>query len=140
MNNHISWLGTPESRIISIRKFRQYIDELPFEKAVDLTRENWNSGPRINKPHFDIAKVEEWPTPWDLFSQNTFCANSQALGFFYTLVLSEHGKQHDIKLAITEDIIFGEQPLIIMDNEPIQDLAVSCMIGQNDIKNKLGRD
>ena len=59
--------------------------------------------------HFDISKVEQWPTPWDLFSQTTFCINSQALGTFYTLLLSNHSKNHDIKLAIIEDVIQGEK-------------------------------
>ena len=80
MNDKIQWLGTPESRILSIRKFRKYIDNLPFEKAVTLTRENWQAGPRINKFQFDISKVDECPTPWNLFSQNIFCSNSQEIG------------------------------------------------------------
>jgi hypothetical protein len=137
MEASIAWLGTPESRIISIRKFRKYIDSLPFEKAVVLTRENWESGPRINKLQFDISKVDEWPTPWDLFGQNIFCANAQTLGTFYTLILSNHSKNHDIKLAIIEDIIGGEQPAIVLDNCPIKE-TVSTVIGQSDIKNKLG--
>ena len=138
MTDKIQWLGTPESRIISIRKFRKYIDNLPFDKAVILTKENWDSGPRINKPHFDISKVEEWPTPWDLFGQSTFCSNSQALGTFYTLVLSEHGKQHDIKLVIIEDIIQGEKAAIVLDNYPLNDLNISSVVRPEDIKNKLG--
>jgi len=133
----IQWLGTPEARIISIRKFRQYIDGLPFDKAVQLTRENWDSGPRIKKLQFDISKIVEWPTPWDLFGQNIFCANAQALGFFYTLVLSEHSKKHDIKLAIIEDVIMGEKPAIVLDNCPIME-TVSAVYGSVDIKEKLG--
>ena len=134
----IQWLGTPESRIISIRKFRKYIDSLPFEQAVKLIRENWDSGPRINKPHFDISKVEEWPIPWDLFSQTTFCINSQALGTFYTLVLSEHAKSHDIKLVIIEDVIQGEKAAIVLDDYPLDNLVISNVITVNDIKQKLG--
>lgn len=138
MSDKIAWLGTPESRIISIRKFRKYIDTLPFEDAVVLIKENWDSGPRINKPHFDISKVDEWPTPWDLFGQTTFCINSQALGTFYTLLLSEHGKQHDIKLAIIEDIIQGEKAAIVLDDYPLTDYNVSSIVKREDIKHKLG--
>lgn len=138
MNDQITWIGTPEARIISIRKFRKYIDGLPFEKAVSLTQKNWNSGPRINKPHFDISKVDEWPTPWDLFGQPTFCSNSQALGTFYTLILSGHGKEHDIKLAIIEDVIQGEKAAIVLDNFQLTNYNVSTMVGPLDIKHKLG--
>ena len=137
MKESIRWLGSPESRILSIRNFRKYIERLPFDQAVMLTRENWQSGPRINKLQFDISKVEEWPTPWDLFGQSIFCANSQILGVFYTLILSEHSKQHNIKLAIIEDIIQGEKPAIVLDNFPLKE-TVSTVITPSDIKVKLG--
>ena len=140
IGDSIQWLGSPESRIISIRKFRKYIDDLPFDKAVKLTSENWNSGPKINKLCFDISKVEDWPTPWDLFGQSTFCANSQILGTFYTLVLSKHNKSHDIKLAIVEDIIQGERPLLITDDLPLNELMISCVVKPENIKTKLGVD
>lgn len=134
----ISWLGTPESRILSIRRFRKYIDNLPFEKAVELTKKNWESGPLVNKEQFDIANVEEWPTPWDLFSQPTFCKHAQALGVFYTLLLSDHAKEHDIAFAVIEDVVFGEKPAIIFDNFPLTDMNVSCIMKWNDVKHKLG--
>jgi hypothetical protein len=140
MTNTIAWLGSPESRIISIRKFRQYINTLPFEEAVEETRKNWNAGPKINKPHFDISNVNDWPTPWDLFGQSTFCVNSQALGTFYTLILSDHIKQHDIKLAIIEDVILGEKISFIIDNYPTTGLIISSIIEPSDIKSKLGEE
>lgn len=139
-NDRIAWLGTPESRIISIRKFRKYIDTLPFEQAVELIKSNWESGPKINKPKFDISNIKYWPTPWDLFSQTTFCINSQALGTFYTLLLSEHGKHHEIKLAIIEDIIQGEKVTIVLDNYSLSDYNVSTIVRREDIIDKLGID
>jgi hypothetical protein len=138
MIDKIQWLGTPESRIISIRKFRKFIDNLPFEKAVMLTQQNWNSGPHINKLHFDISKVDDWPTPWDLFGQSTFCSNSQILGIFYTLLLSEHSKQHNIKLAISEDVIQGEKVNIVFDNYPLDNLNISSIVTKENLKTKLG--
>ena len=138
MTAQISWLGTPEARILSIRKFRQYIDKLPFDQAISETSQNWKSGPKVIKPKFDISKVNEWPTPWDLFSQSTFCANSQAVGTFYTLILSEHAKDHDIKMAIIEDIINGEKPALIFDNFSLTGLDISLIINKKDITNKLG--
>ena len=101
----IAWLGTPESRILSIRQFRKYIDSLSFEDAVKFTQKTWDSGPRVNKLHFNIGDINDWPSPWELFSQQTFCKNSQALGVFYTLIMSEHSKKHDIKLAILNDVV-----------------------------------
>ena len=134
----IQWLGSPESRILSIRKFRKYIDGLSFEDAVKITQQNWESGPRVNKLHFNITDIDDWPTPWDLFSQQTFCKNSQALGVFYTLIMSDHAKKHDIKLAILNDVIQGECVANIFDNKYPSDWSVSNMIRPADIKIKLG--
>ncbi len=120
MKNEILWLGTPESRILSIRKFRKYIDTIPFEQAVKLTQENWNAGPRINKLNFDISNVDSWPTPWDLFGQTVFCPNSQILGAFYTLSLSNHAKNHKIELIIKQDIL-GGVPNIAIDLDTLSD-------------------
>lgn len=136
----IAWLGTPESRILSIRKFRKYIDSLTFEDAITITQKNWESGPRVNKLHFNIADVNDWPTPWDLFSQQTFCKNSQALGVFYTLIMSDHAKDHDIKLAILNDVVRGECVANIYDNKYPSDWDISNIIRSDDIKIKLGEE
>ena len=138
MTEKISWLGNPEARILSIRKFRKYIDTLPFDQAVRYTFENWNMGPRINSYHFDIANVEEWPTPWNLFAQTTFCRNSQILGSFYTLILSSHNKDHVIKLIIFEDDPWQEYNTdIVFDNNEIDEKIIR-IITATDIKEKLG--
>ena len=137
---NIQWLGTPESRILSIRKFRKYIDNLKFEDAVSLTQKNWESGPRVNKLHFNIAEVNDWPTPWDLFSQQTFCKNSQALGIFYTLIMSDHAKDHDIQLAVIDDVVRGECIALVVDNCYPHNWSISNMIKKEDVKVKMGVD
>ncbi len=137
----IAWLGTPESRILSIRKFRKEIDHLPFEEAVTLTQKLWEGGPGINKISLDLTNVDAWPTPWDLFGQSAYCANAQVLGAFYTLVLSDHAKVHNIELAIVQDILAGDQGRIVFDDLPLTDLTNSTIItkvGTQDIKEKLG--
>lgn len=138
MVDKISWLGSPEARIINIRKFRQYINTLPFKKAIVETKKNWDAGPRINNSSFHISNIDSWPTPWDLFSQSFFSIEDQTLGIFYTLLLSDHAKMHSIKLAIAEDIIQGEKPVIVIDNYPLTNYNISAIITENTIKNKLG--
>jgi hypothetical protein len=134
----IQWLGTPEARIISIRKFRNYINSLEFKDAVAITKEKWESGPYINKSYFNIYNIEEWPTPWNLFGQSVYCKNSQLLGIFYTLIMSKHSKHHNIKLVISKDIIYGENVLIICDDELNEKLNISAVFTSEDIKSKLG--
>ena len=139
VNDKIKWLGKPEARILSIRKFRQFINTLPFDDAAKLTQKNWMSSPRINNFQFDLTNVNSWPNPWELFSQQIFCANSQVLGAFYTLLLSEHAKEHDISLVVLDDVISGIQGAIVCDDYPIgNEFKVVNTVTSKDISNKLG--
>lgn len=138
MTSQIQWLGSPESRILNIREFRKFIDTLPFEEAVKVTQKNWEAGPKINKDQFEIGNVERWPNPWELFAQNMFCANAQALGSFYCLTLSKHRNEHDIAIAIVNDIVMGERAELVLDNCPLSNVDVVDIIRTKDIHEKLG--
>lgn len=133
----IAWLGKPETRIISIRKFRQYIDTVPYEDAVKLVQKNWNNSPKIKKNQFDLQNIKQWPSPWELFSQSIFCSNSQVVGAFYTLLLSDHAKTHDISLAIIDDVIRGINGAIVLDNFELTNYNVLSIIKKDDILKKL---
>lgn len=139
--NDIAWLGKPEERIINIRKFREHINTLSFQEAVKLTIDNWFSAPKLNKNQFDLSNIDDWPTPWNLFGQQTFCINAQTLGVFYTLILSDHIKYHDIKIAIVDDIITGYKPAIILDNYKVpKEYKIIVCFDKNDVKKKLGEE
>jgi hypothetical protein len=133
----IAWLGTPEERILSIRNFRKYINTIPFEEAVVLTKNNWNDSPKINKDKINISNISEWPTPWELFGQSVFSENEQVLGTFYTLILSNHAKEHDISLGVI-DYLTTIQLELIIDSEPLSDFKVINIINVSDLKIQLG--
>jgi len=139
-NDKIKWLGKPEERILSIRKFRKYIDTIPFHQAVKFTQENWINCPRINNLQFDITEVDQWPTPWELFGNSVFCQNSQVLGAFYTLILSKHIDVHTIELIIVDDIINGVKGAIVLDKSPLKLIQGTPLktISISDLTNKLG--
>jgi len=114
---------------------------IPFEDAVRETIDNWQAGPHFSKSLFDIADSDSWPAPWDLFGQNIFCDNSQVLGAFYTLILSEHAKNYNIAMAIVQDLLSGPQGQIIVAYNPL-DLSnqnVVKIITSSDIQTKLGK-
>jgi hypothetical protein len=136
-NNKIAWLGKPEARILSIRKFRQFIDTIPYEQAVKLTQKNWNNSPKVKAAQFDLQDVSAWPTPWELFGQSTFCANAQVVGAFYTLLLSDHAKEHEFTLAIIDDVIQGLNGAIVLDDADLTNLKISAIIKKQDLSKKL---
>jgi hypothetical protein len=139
-NDKIKWLGKPEERILSIRKFRKYIDTISFDQAVKLTQNNWINSPKINNLQFDITEVDSWPTPWELFSNSVFCQNSQILGAFYTLILSKHIETHSIELIIVDDVINGVNGAIVLDKSPLKIIKGEPLktISITDLTEKLG--
>jgi len=139
MENTIKWLGTPESRILSIRHFREYISTLPIQEAVKQTTKNWNAGPYVKTPQLSLNDVEKFPSPWDLFSQKFFCNNMRILGVFYTLIMSDHSKNHDIRIVVSNDIIAGEVATIVFDDNHILNHSdKSLIIDKKSINNIMG--
>lgn len=135
VHDSIAWLGNPESRILSIRKFRQHINNLPLSEAVKLTQFTWKNSPKINKSLIDIVDIDNWPTPWQLFGQSFFCEDLQQLGVFYTLILSDHAKH--INLMITDHVIEGITANVVTENN-LPSGSVLAIITENDITEKLG--
>lgn len=140
MENKIKWLGNPEERILSIRNFRKFINTISFEQAVKLTQENWNNSPKINNMQFNIDDITTWPTPWELFEKPMFAKNTQCLGAYYTLILSNHNKEHDIDLAVLNDIVTGSYLAIVLDKYPLDKnkYNVTNIITSDDLKKQLG--
>jgi hypothetical protein len=54
-------------------------------KCVEIDR-FWQAVPLINH-HLHPNDVANWPGPWDLISENTYCEIARGLGMIYTLLL-----------------------------------------------------
>ena len=46
----------------------------------------WQRAPIVNH-YLHPADVEDWPSPWELIHDNTYCYYARALGMVYTLLL-----------------------------------------------------
>jgi hypothetical protein len=57
--------------------------------------------------------IHEWPTPWQLISDNTYCYYARALGMIYTLLLLGN---KDIALVEAKDDNSNEVVLVLVDN------------------------
>ena len=66
-----------------------------------------------------------------------FSENEQVLGTFYTLILSNHAKEHDISLGVI-DYLTTIQLELIIDSEPLSDFKVINIINVSDLKIQLG--
>lgn len=57
--------------------------------------------------------IKDWPTPWQLLSDNTYCYYSRALGMIYTLLLVGN---NTIELVEAVDDNSNEVVLVLVDD------------------------
>lgn len=101
----IRWLSSPEVKIVDWRQFRGQVTREPLKVGLKEVANLWRNCPKLQKPIFDIANVDNWPDPWQLLSQLSFCEYSQTLGIYYTLQMIEDFR--DLNLAVETFEIAG---------------------------------
>ena len=101
-----------ETRLKFWSTFRSTIANLSIkEQCIEVDR-FWQKTPYQNHYlHPDFMK--EWPTPWQLLSDNIYCYYARALGMIYTLLLLGN---KDIALVEAKDDNSNEVVLVLVDN------------------------
>ena len=92
----------PEDRLKSWREFRARLDLVGLEEALELTLDFWSGAPFVPF-NLDPDLPKEWPDPWTLVSENSYCDVAKCLGIIYTIALTTHKKDLDIEFRIYED-------------------------------------
>ena len=91
-----------EDRMKSWREFRASIESLPFEQALIQTAEFWAGAPFVPY-NLDPDNSSNWPNPWTLIYENSYCDIAKCLGIVYTIQLTSHSKDIDIEFRQYED-------------------------------------
>ena len=108
------WSELPKERLRSWKKFREGLNELSKEDALDRTAKLWGTVPLENRT-IDPYDSTKWLTPWEMLYGNHFCSYSRALGIYYKLLYSNQNFELDINLIECQklnDIML----VIIVDN------------------------
>jgi hypothetical protein len=92
----------PEDRLRSWREFRASIESLPLDKALDQTVEFWTKAP-FTPYNLDPDVPLEWPDPWTLIMENSYCDIAKCLGIVYTILLTNHRAGLSIEIRQYED-------------------------------------
>jgi len=92
----------PEDRLRSWREFRASLDLLPLDQALAQTAEYWARAP-FTPYNLDPDLPNEWPDPWTLIMENSYCDVAKCLGIVYTITLTGHRKDLEIELRQYED-------------------------------------
>lgn len=72
----------------------------------------WQQAPLVNR-HLHLLDQSNWPGPWDLLVENTYCTVARAVGMCYTLLLTE---VKDIELVEATDLNGEDVVLVLVDS------------------------
>jgi len=72
----------------------------------------WQKAPLVNH-YLHPQDVNNWPGPWDLLVENTYCTIARALGMCYTLLLVD---ENDIEMVEATDKMGEDVVLVLVDN------------------------
>lgn len=101
-----------EARLRAWATLREKISQLPVDQKCIEIDAFWQRVPLVNH-HLHTDFMNEWPDPWQLLSDNTYCHYSRALGMIYTLILSS---TENIELVLAKDDNNNEVVLVLVDN------------------------
>jgi hypothetical protein len=109
----------------------------------------WQAAPMVNHylhPH----DISNWPDPWELLSENTYCEVARALGICYTLlllgltnvemVLAKNDTNEDVVLVLVDDAkyILNYWPNTVLNNN-LSDFKVVEKLDITKIISKIGK-
>lgn len=98
-----------EARLKSWHELRKQLEHSDIEtKCIEIDNW-WQKAPLVNH-HLHILDVNNWPGPWDLLVENTYCTVARAIGMCYTLILTG---VTDIKMVEATDV-FGEDVVLVL--------------------------
>lgn len=91
------WNLFPQERLRFWQNFRLDLDKLSKEQAIETCNSLWAFCP-YQKYYLTWDQVDNWPNPWELLHENVYCDLARALGIMYTLYLTEH--PFDIEIRV----------------------------------------
>jgi hypothetical protein len=92
------WKLSMPDRLAAWKRFRNEIDDITFERALENVDKFWSRCP-FTPFYLEHNKPELWPDPWTMIAENCYCDLAKALGIVYTLYLSAH-RDHDYALRV----------------------------------------
>lgn len=138
---------TYEARLSDWYDLRVRLEDSPIEeKCVEIDKW-WQKAPLVNH-HLHILDSENWPDPWQLLVENTYCEVARALGMCYTLLLLG---EVEIKLAEATDRMGDDVVIVLVDNakyvmnyypntvlsNTLEDFNVKRTVSLDNIKNRI---
>lgn len=104
--------STYEARLQDWFQLRKSVINLPIEQKCITIDEWWQHAPLVTH-HLHPHDMDNWPDPWELLSENTYCEVARALGMCYTLLLLDIS---DVEMVLATNNIGEDVVLVLVDN------------------------
>lgn len=99
-------------RLREWHNLRKIIINDPLDQKCVKVDKWWQMAPLVNH-HLHPRDQLNWPDPWTLLSENTYCLLTRALGIIYTLKMIE---VDNIKLFQADNKQGDEYPIVVVDS------------------------
>jgi len=79
------WQSHSEKRLVAWADLRNSCKENPnLDEVITIIHDWWQQAPMVLRYlHCDL--IDDWPDPWDLIAENTYCSLAKCLGMCYTI-------------------------------------------------------
>ena len=97
------WQSHSEKRLVAWADLRNSCKENPnLDEVITIIHNWWQQAPMVLRYlHCDL--VDDWPDPWDLIAENTYCSLAKCLGMCYTIRMLERQDINTICIQETSD-------------------------------------
>lgn len=101
-----------ENRLQEWYRLRKQIIPLSTKEKAEFADAWWQKAPQVNH-YLHPDDITNWPNPWDLLVDNTYCEIARGLGICYTLLMTGVS---DIQFVEASDTHGNELFVVIVDN------------------------
>lgn len=101
-----------EARLRNWYDLRQKLQNADIKTICVEVDKFWQSAPLVNH-HLHPYDIDNWPGPWDLIAENTYCEVARGLGMIYTLLLLGVS---DIDFCLATDDNSEDVVIVLVDN------------------------
>jgi hypothetical protein len=93
------WNLHPCERLRYWQSFRNDLDQKSKSDAINDTHHLWSYAPYVAH-YLTTDNIKVWPNPWELLYENYYCNLAKALGIVYTLYLTKHRSDMEIRIYL----------------------------------------
>ena len=101
-----------EARLQNWHNLKEKIRNLETQEKCILVDNWWQNAPVVNY-FLHISDVVNWPDPWELLVENSYCYIARALGMCYTLYMTG---VNDLVLVEASDNMGNDVILVLVDD------------------------